>query len=226
LPNAHQLPLYLLPTTACLLQQNSRRHRVAARRTKTFALFRGKSKALEEVEEVDVPVSQVRSYRSRASADGYLRPAHWTSTSSTRPALARVNCNMTSSMSDAFSESMPALTALQHRGSTWTRRRRSENLDGRKREDVASRLSARRLEEWRLPMFCQSHDFWLRRECLQQGGLAAVFYFRRRSFVGSTRLQARVVGQPPTYHLHWTQSWGNRDQKGKAFTSGYRLLIS
>jgi hypothetical protein len=187
-----------------------------------FASLFGKSKELEEANELDLPVSYVRLVASQAQADRHPRSAHLTSTSSIRPLLARVKCNMTLSTSTAFFEPVPTLTAVQHRSSTWTWRRRPEDMDGRQRKDVATRLSARRLEEWCCSVSCQSHDFWIRCECLQQGGLAAIVHFCRGPLVGSTRSQARTVGQSPTNHLHWTQPWGNSDQKGRTYASLYR----
>jgi hypothetical protein len=68
-----------------------------------FAWPFGKAKDLEDVTELDVPVSQARPLTGRAPADGYLRPARWTSTSLTRHLLARVKCNMMLSTRNAFS---------------------------------------------------------------------------------------------------------------------------
>lgn len=124
-----------------------------------FASLFGKSKELEEANELDLPVSYVRLVASQAQADRHPRSAHLTSTSSIRPLLARVKCNMTLSTSTAFLEPVPTLTAVQHRSSTWTWQRRPEDMDGRQRKDVATRLSARRLEERCCSVSCQGMTF-------------------------------------------------------------------
>jgi len=104
-------------------------HGGAGCRANMFSSLFGKSKALQEEEEVDVAVSQVGSYPSRASADSYPRLACWTFTSSTRRLLARVTCNMMLSTSDNIFGTAPRLTLVQYRGSTRTGRRRSQDLD-------------------------------------------------------------------------------------------------
>jgi hypothetical protein len=112
--------------------------------------------------------------------------------------------NMVSSMSDAYSVTVLSLTAVKHSGSTRTWRRRLQNLDGGQWKDVASRLSAGRLEKclrWKRSVFCSSYHVRIQRECLQQSSFATILHFCRRLAVGFTRFEAGIIGKHTTVFI-------------------------